>query len=81
MGKKCDLSGLDRGMIVGAIQGVSGTTVSRVYAEWCKTSSEQQFCGQKCIVNERGQWRWARLVKADRKVTVMQITTHYKTSK
>ena len=42
-----------------------------------KTSSEQQFCGQKRLVNERGQRRRARLVKADRKVTVTQITTHY----
>ena len=30
----------------------------------------------KCIVNETGQRRKARLIKADRKVTVMQITTH-----
>ena len=42
-----------------------------------KTSSEQQFCGQKRLVNERGQRRRARLVEADRKVTVIQITTHY----
>ena len=42
-----------------------------------KTSSEQQFCRQKRLVNERGQRRRARLVKADRKVTVTQITTHY----
>ena len=27
--------------------------------------------------NERVQWRRARLVKADRKVTVTHITTHY----
>ena len=36
-----------------------------------KTSSEQQFCGQKRLLNERGQRRRA---KADRKVTVTQIT-------
>ena len=36
-----------------------------------KTSSEQQFCGQKRVVNERGQRGRARLVEADRKVTVM----------
>ena len=56
MGKKCDLSEFDRGMIVGARQGdlsisetaillrFSCTTVSRVCREWCeklKTSSEQ----------------------------------------
>ena len=45
-----------------------------------KTSSEQQFCGRNVLVNERGQRRMARLVKADRKVTVMQITTHYNSS-
>ena len=37
-----------------------------------KTSNEQQFCGKKCLVKERGQWRRARLVEA-----VTQITTHY----
>ena len=34
--------------------------------------------GKKHIVNERHQRRRARLVKADRKVTVTQITTHYR---
>ena len=60
--------------------GFSCTTVSRVCREWCKkqkTSSEQQFCGQEHIDNEGGQRRRARLVEADRKVTEMQITTHY----
>ena len=33
--------------------------------------------GRNSVVNERGQRRRARLVKADRKVTVTQITTHY----
>ena len=48
--------------------------VSRVCREWCeklKTSSEQQFCRQKRVVNERGQRRRARLVEADGKVTAM----------
>ena len=31
----------------------------------------------KNVNNERSQWRRARLVKADRKVTVTQISTHY----
>ena len=43
----------------------------------CKTSSEQQFCGQKRIVNERRQRRKGRHVEADTKVRVTQITTHY----
>ena len=88
MGKKCDLSDLDLGMIVGARQGglsisetpdllgFSCTTVSRVCTEWYekqKTSSEQQFCRQKHAVNERGQRRMGRR----RRVTVTQITTHY----
>ena len=86
MGKKCDLSNFDRGIIVGArwaglsssvtvdLLGFSHTTVSR---EKQKTSSEQQFRRQKCVVNGRGQKRMARLAEADRKVKVKQITTHY----
>ena len=69
-------SDLDRGMIVGARQGglsisetadllgLSHTTVSRVSAIlWTKT--------------EGGLRKRARLVEADRKVAVMQISTHY----
>ena len=66
MGKKCDLS--DCGMIVGAREGglnisetanllvFSGITVSGVCREWSekqKTSTEKQFCVQKCVVNMR----------------------------
>ena len=91
MGKTCDLNDFDCriivGVLVGALRisetadmGFSRTTVSRVCRELYekqKASSEQQFCRQKCIVDERGQRRRARLFEADRKVTVMQITTHY----
>ena len=35
-----------------------------------KKSSEQQFCGWKCLVDERGQRRMARLLGVDRKATV-----------
>ena len=42
-----------------------------------KTSNAQLFCkAEMREVNEIGQWRRVRLVKADRKVTVTQITTH-----
>ena len=92
MGMTFNLSDFDCGMIVGARQGglsmsetadllrFPHTTVSRVCREWCeklKSSSEQQFCRQKSLVNERGQRRRARLVDADRKVTETQITRHY----
>ncbi len=40
-----------------------------------KVSSELQFCGRKCL--EDGQRRMTRLVWADRKATVTQITPHY----
>lgn len=92
MGKTCDLSSFDRGMIVGArragssvsvtakLLGFSRTTVSRVYTEWCqkqKTSSERQLCGRKCLVDEKGQQRISRMVESDRKASVTQITTLY----
>ncbi len=60
--------------------GVSCTTISRVYREWSekdKISSERQLCGQKCLVDVRGQRRMGRLVRDDRKATVTQITTRY----
>ena len=53
MGKKCDLSDFDRGMIVAARQGglsisetadllgFSHTTVSRVCREWCKKKQKR----------------------------------------
>jgi len=60
--------------------GFSRTTISRVYRECSdkeEISSEQQFCGHKCLVDARGQRRMARLVPADRKATVTQISTRY----
>ncbi len=63
-----------------ALLGFSCTTISRVYRECFekeKISSEQQFCGRKCLVNVRGQGRMGRLVREDRKATVTQITTRY----
>ncbi len=35
------------------------------------------MCGQKCLVDVRGQRRMGRLVNDDRKTTVTQITTRY----
>uniref|UniRef100_A0AAQ4QD88 Tc3 transposase DNA binding domain-containing protein n=1 Tax=Gasterosteus aculeatus aculeatus TaxID=481459 RepID=A0AAQ4QD88_GASAC len=92
MGKKGDLSHFERGMVVGARQaglsispsaqllGFSRTTIFRVHKEWCekgKTSSMWQSCGLKCLVDARGQRRMGRLIQADRRATLTEITTRY----
>jgi len=80
-GNKGDLSNFERGMVVGArraglsisqsaqLLGFLFTTISRVYQEWCekgKTSSMQQSCGRKCLVDARGQRRMGQMIPADR---------------
>ncbi|XDV36000.1 hypothetical protein PO909_005854 [Leuciscus waleckii] len=59
---------------------MNSTTISRVYKEWCekvKTSSLRQSCGRKCLVDARGQMRMGRLIQADRRATLTEITTRY----
>ena len=40
-----------------------------------KTSTEWQFCRQKCLFDEKGQRKMARQVKAERKAMVPEITS------
>jgi len=63
--------------------GFSCSTISRVYKEWCvkgKTSSMWQSCGRKCLVDARGQRRMGRLIQADSRATLTEITSCYNRS-
>jgi len=87
MGKKGDLSNFDHGMVVGArraqsaqLLGFSSTTISSVYKLWCekgKTSSMRHPVSsiQYAAVDARGQRRMGRLIQADRRATLTEITT------
>ena len=93
IGKKCDLSDFDRRMIVGARQGALSISEAADLLRFFHTQQSLEFAengaknkknpvssssvGRNHVLNERGQRRRSRLVKADRKVTVTQITTHY----
>ena len=71
-------------MISGARQG--GLSISKISCDSQAQQSlefgengvkkKQQLCHQKRILIERGQRRRAKLVEAERKVTVAQITRH-----
>ena len=86
LGNKCDLSDFVRGMTSWLSQKllISWDFHAQQSLEFAENGAkniiykgDQQFCRQKCIVNQRGQRTMARQVKADRKVTVTRITTHY----
>ncbi len=91
MGKKGDLSDVERGMVVGARRLVWVFQKLLIYWDFHtqpslgftengpkqKISSKRQLCGQKCLVDVRGQRRMGRLVRDDRKATVTQINTRY----
>jgi len=67
MGKKGDLSNFERG---------KGKNMN-IEREKGKTSSMPQSCGQKCLVDARDQRRMGRLIQADRKATLTEITPRY----
>ncbi len=44
--------------------GFSHTTISRVYREKEKISSERQLCERKCLVDVRGEWAdWLEMIE------------------
>lgn len=60
---------------LGSVLGTVSRVVEMLYCTGGGASSEQQFCRQKCHVDERGQRRMSRQVEADIKATVTQIST------
>jgi len=77
MGKKCDFWLLVCDGLVWVFQKQLINWDSDTQPENEKIPSEWQFCGRNCLVNARSQRRMARLVQADRKATVTQISTRY----
>uniref|UniRef100_A0A8C5M1K7 Transposase n=1 Tax=Leptobrachium leishanense TaxID=445787 RepID=A0A8C5M1K7_9ANUR len=89
MGKQCDVTAFEHGMIVGARShgaSISKTAecvkcsraaVVKVFKEWTvsrKSGSVCANCGRQRLVNVRAERRVARLVQDNRMATVHQIT-------
>jgi len=53
------------------------TISSKEWFEKGKTSNMWQSCGRKCLVDARGQRRMGRMLQADRRATLTEITTRY----
>ncbi|GBL86768.1 hypothetical protein AVEN_96009-1 [Araneus ventricosus] len=87
-----DLSEFERVVIVGAREmghsisevamkfRFSRTTISRVYREYQesgKTSILRHLCGRIKIMQERDQRRLTRIIKRDRRATLLQIAADF----
>ena len=67
------------GLTISGIADLLGFSCTVEFAEKNKKHPvSSSYLGRNALlINERGQKRRARLVEAERMVTVMQITTHY----
>ncbi|GBN25451.1 Transposable element Tcb1 transposase [Araneus ventricosus] len=92
MGKAADLNEFDRGQIVmvrrlGAsitetarLVGCSLSALVSIHAKWINdgdTSSRRQGVGRPRVIKEKGRRRLPRLVKQNRRQTVVQLTAQY----
>lgn len=63
-------------IVISSMSSFLQTTDCRVYTEWCgKTKQNTSSEWESWFVDERHQWRMAKLAWADRKDTVTQIST------